>query len=148
MSRIAIHTITNKPWNLAQCAKNYAAAKIGGVTLWRHHFATNSPAEAGRILCDAGLVCTGLARAGFFPAQIPADRKTGIEDTRRAIDEAAGCGAPILVLVCGAVPGIPLTEARRQICDGIASCLPDARAAGVKLAIEPLHPMYVQIVPP
>ena len=48
----------------------------------------------------------------------------------------------MVVLVCGAAPGQSLVESRRQIRDGIAACLPHAAAAGVKLAIEPLHPMY------
>ena len=47
-----------------------------------------------------------------------------------------------VVLVCGAVPGLPLDEAREHIHDGIAALLPDCAAAGVKLAVEPLHPMY------
>ena len=46
------------------------------------------------------------------------------------------------MLVVGAVPGLPLDEARKQIADGIAACLPHAEAVGVKLSIEPLHPMY------
>jgi sugar phosphate isomerase/epimerase len=47
-----------------------------------------------------------------------------------------------VALVCGAVPGMPLAEARTQIQDGIAAIEPHARANRVKLAIEPLHPMY------
>jgi sugar phosphate isomerase/epimerase len=35
-----------------------------------------------------------------------------------------------------------LAGARAQVQDGIAKILPHARAAGVPLAIEPLHPMY------
>ena len=58
------------------------------------------------------------------------------------IDEAAALGAEMVVLVVGAVPGLPLAEARKQVQDGIASILPRAEAAGVQLAIEPLHPMY------
>jgi hypothetical protein len=65
-----------------------------------------------------------------------------VEDNLRAIDEAAACGAPVLVLVCGAVPGQSLAESRKQIAEGISECVGHARAAGVKLAIEPLHPMY------
>jgi sugar phosphate isomerase/epimerase len=61
---------------------------------------------------------------------------------RKAIDEAAAIAAPMVVLVCGAMPGMPLAEARRQIQDGIAALEPYARANRVKLAIEPLHPMY------
>ena len=47
-----------------------------------------------------------------------------------------------MVLVCGAEPRQSLTESRQQIQDGIAELLPYAEANGVKLAIEPLHPMY------
>lgn len=46
------------------------------------------------------------------------------------------------MLVVGAVPGMPLDEARRQVRDGIAACLDYAQAVDVKLSIEPLHPMY------
>ncbi len=46
------------------------------------------------------------------------------------------------MLVVGAVPGVPLEDARRHAADGIAAVLPHAASVGVKLAIEPLHPMY------
>ena len=51
-------------------------------------------------------------------------------------------GTGLIVLVCGADPAQPLEDSRKQIFDGISAVLPDAEAAGVKLAIEPLHPMY------
>jgi sugar phosphate isomerase/epimerase len=48
------------------------------------------------------------------------------------------------VILGGGMPAgsrdLPL--ARRQARDGIAAILPHARAAGVPLALEPLHPMY------
>ena len=62
--------------------------------------------------------------------------------TVRAIDEAAALGAPLVVLVCGAVPGQPLDVSRGQIREGIEAVLPHAQAAGVKLGVEPLHPLY------
>jgi sugar phosphate isomerase/epimerase len=46
------------------------------------------------------------------------------------------------VLVCGADSRQPLEKSREQIKEGILKILPQAKAAGVKLAIEPLHPMY------
>jgi sugar phosphate isomerase/epimerase len=58
------------------------------------------------------------------------------------VDEAAALGAPMIVLVCGADPGQSLETSRVQIQEGIESVLPYAIANGVKLAIEPLHPMY------
>lgn len=83
-----------------------------------------------------------LCRGGFFPALNASDRAKAIDDNRKAIEEAATIGAPIVVLVCGAKPDLPSSESRKQILDGIAAVLPDAEATGVKLAIEPLHPMY------
>ena len=61
---------------------------------------------------------------------------------RRCIDEAAAIGAEMVVLVVGAVPGMPMDHARQQVTEGIAAMLDHARAAKMKLAIEPLHPMY------
>ena len=69
-------------------------------------------------------------------------RQTAIDDNRRAIAEAHELGAPLVVLVCGAVPGQPLEDSRAQITEGIAAVLDDCKATGVKLGIEPLHPMY------
>ncbi|HEO69738.1 MAG TPA: sugar phosphate isomerase/epimerase, partial [Candidatus Hydrogenedentes bacterium] len=83
-----------------------------------------------------------LCRGGFFPGETAAKRQENIDDNKRAIDEAAAIGAPLIVLVCGAVPGMPLEEGRKQILDGIAAVAPYAEATGVKLSIEALHPMY------
>ena len=138
----SIHTITNKPWTVEQCIAQYAAAGVSGITLWRYNFESRDPAAVGRMIRDAGLTCTGLARGGFFPAATAAARTAAVDDNKRAIDEAAASGAPVLVLVCGAVPGQSLETSRGQITEGIAACVDHARAAGVKLAIEPLHPMY------
>jgi sugar phosphate isomerase/epimerase len=83
-----------------------------------------------------------LCRGGFFPATTAAGRQAAINDNLLAIEQAHAIGAPLIVLVCGAVPGQSLVESRKQIADGIAAILPAAEQAGVKLAIEPLHPMY------
>jgi sugar phosphate isomerase/epimerase len=142
LSRCAIHTMTTKPWSLAEAASRYAAAGVRGITVWRQHLPAGGPAEARRILDGSGLATVALCRGGFFPAVDAKARQAALDDNRKAIDEAAAIGAPLVVLVCGAVPGMPLIEARRQIADGIAAVLPHARACGVKLSIEPLHPQY------
>jgi sugar phosphate isomerase/epimerase len=142
LKTLALHTITTKPWSTEECIDNYAAAGIGGITFWRYSFDGRDPAAVGRQARDAGLEVVSVARGGFFPASDAADRQTAIDENRRAIDETAAVGAASLVLVCGAVPGIPLCDARTQIRDGISACLEHAEEAGVILAIEPLHPMY------
>lgn len=142
ISRLCIHTMTTKPWSLAEAIEGYVGAGVPAITVWRQHLEPYGAAESGRMLRASGLAVASLARGGFFPAFEAADRQKAIEDNKRAIDEAAEIGAPLVVLVCGAVPGMPLIEAREQIVDGIAAVLPHAESCGVKLSIEALHPMY------
>jgi sugar phosphate isomerase/epimerase len=98
--------------------------------------------QAGKMLRDGGMRVPALVRGGFFVAHDAAARQTAIEVNHRCIDEAAAIGAEMVVLVVGATPGIELGEARKQVAEGIAKVLEHARSASVKLAIEPLHPMY------
>ena len=66
----------------------------------------------------------------------------GRDRSVRALEEAAALKAPMLVLVCGADHGQSLEDSRDQIRDGIAALLPRAEELGIKLGVEPLHPMY------
>jgi sugar phosphate isomerase/epimerase len=142
LSQLCIHTITTKPWSIEEAAQNFSAAGVKGITVWRDALAGRNIKKTGELLRDSGLNIVSLCRGGFFPSTDPVKRKTAIDDNRRAIEEAAELGSPLIVLVCGADPSQSLDESRKQIRDGIAEVLPEARAAGVKLAIEPLHPMY------
>ncbi len=140
--RLCVHTITTKPWPLAEAVAQYQKADVSGITVWRDALSPYGLAEADRILKDSGLSVVSLCRGGFFPGETASQRQDAIDDNKRAVDEAAAIGAPMIVLVCGAVPGMPLREGRKQIAEGIAAVLPYAQEAGVKLSIEPLHPMY------
>ena len=138
LSKLCVHTITS----IEEAMDQYAAAGIGGVTVWRQWLDGREIAAVGDQLRERNLEIAALCRGGFFPATTTQDRETAIEDNRLAIREAAALGAPMIVLVCGAVPGQPLEESRKQIADGIAAVLPLAEEHNIKLAIEPLHPVY------
>ncbi len=142
LSRLAIHTQTNKPWTLEECLAGYSAAGVKGISVWRHVLEPMGALKAGEMIRAAGLESVALVRGGFFPAFEESDRQKSLDMNRECIDEAAAVGAPMVVLVCGAVPGMSLAEARKQIADGIEQVLPHAEQNDVVLAIEPLHPMY------
>lgn len=142
LSRLCIHTITTKPWNLEEAAKHFSAAGVSGITVWRDALARRNIRAAGNMLRDQGLQVVSLCRGGFFPSTDSGKRKAAIDDNRRAIQEAFDLGTDMLVLVCGADPGQSLEDSRAQIREGIETVLSDAAAAKVRLAIEPLHPMY------
>ncbi|MFW6255294.1 MAG: sugar phosphate isomerase/epimerase family protein, partial [Candidatus Sumerlaeota bacterium] len=142
LSRLCVHTMTTKPWDLAEAIDGYTKAGIGGITVWRQALEPQGVKESAKMLKDSPLEVVSLCRGGFFPAETTEGRQEAIDDNMRAIDEAVEIGAPLIVLVCGAVPGMPLAQARQQIGEGIAKVIPHAEECGVKLSIEPLHPMY------
>ncbi len=145
LSRLCIHSFTNKPWTLKECCEAYEQAGIPGISVWRNVLEGRSLTESKKILDDSGRTPVSLVRGGFFTGKTSAERSKALDDNRRCIDEAAAIGAPLVVLVCGATPGQSVQTDLAQIRDGVATLLPHAEANGVKLGIEPLHPMYADI---
>jgi sugar phosphate isomerase/epimerase len=136
--QLSLNTATvRKQWNLAQIIDGCARHGIRGIAPWRDQVAAMGLKEAVKAIRSHDLKVTGLCRGGFFTAK---DWKA---DNLRAIEEAHEFGAQCLVLVVGGLlPGSKdLIKSRKQVRDGIAEILPEARKAQVPLAIEPLHPM-------
>lgn len=142
LADFAVHTMTNKPWTLAECCEKYAAAGFGGISVWRNVIEPIGIAEAATIVKGSGLKVPALVRGGFFVSADAGKRRAAIDDNKVCVDEAAALGAEMVVLVVGAEPGISLADARQQVADGIGAYVDYAKQANVKLAIEPLHPMY------
>lgn len=142
LSRLCIHTATNRPLPLEALVDEYAAADVPAVTVWRDALEGRDVRAAGERIRNSGLAITSLCRGGFFVSPDERRRAEAIDENRAIIREAAELGAPLIVLVCGADPGVSLGEAHDQIRAGIEAVLPLAQEHDVKLAIEPLHPMY------
>lgn len=142
LSRLAIHTMTTKPWDLPTACAKYQNSGVSGIGLWRQWLEGRSLAESKQIMDDHGIKPVSLVRSGFYPYVTSSEKQAAFEDNVKALDEAAALGAPQVVLVCGAKPEISLPENRRHITEGIASLTEYASTVGVKLSIEPLHPMY------
>ena len=142
ISKLCIHTITTKPWSIEEAAKHFSAAGVKGITVWRDALDERNIHATGNMLREHDLTIVSLCRGGFFAHKDLSKRKAAIDDNKKAIDEAAQLGTSMIVLVCGADSTQSLEDSRKQIHEGIIEILPEASAANVKLAIEPLHPMY------
>src|SRR4051794_12582664 len=143
ISKLCIHTITTKPWSIEEAAKAFSAAGVKGITVWRDALEGRNICTTGNMLRERDLTIVSLCRGGFFAHKDLSKRKAALDDNKRAIEETAELGTSMIVLVCGADPLQCLEDSRKQILESIVEILPDASAVGVKLAIEPLHPMYV-----
>jgi len=142
LGKLCLHSITTKPWSIEEAAGKYAVAGIQWISVWREALEGREPNSVNRMLQDEGLEVASLVRGGFFASADRVKRGEAIEENLRALEEAAALKAPLLVLVCGADPSQSLEDSRDQIRDGIAALLPTAEELGIKLGIEPLHPMY------
>jgi sugar phosphate isomerase/epimerase len=140
--KCCIHSITLKRWSIEEQIDRLAGAGVKGITLWRQSVEGKNYSEIQDRIRKAGLTTVSYCRGGFFPGITSTDREKAIADNIKIIDEAAALGAPLVVLVCGSLPNQNLIESRKQIVAGIEQILPHAEKCGVKLGIEPLHPMY------
>ena len=155
VSRLSLNTATTKAWTLAEAVDGTVRAGLGAIGLWRDRVAEVGLAEAAARVGDAGLRVSSLCRGGFLTATDDAGRAAALEDNRAAIVEAATLGTSELILVVGGLPAasapggpaLPdgdrdLVAARRRVADRIADLVPFAREHGVRLVLEPLHPMF------
>ncbi len=141
LARLSLNTVTlREQWTLAQCIEACARHGIPFIDPWRDKIAELGLNAAIRHFKDAGIRPSGVCRAGLFTTGDPVAIR---DENRRAIDETAALGAHCLVTIPGGLPAgsRDLPGARARAADALAGLLPYARAAGVTLALEPLHPM-------
>ncbi|MBT1097313.1 sugar phosphate isomerase/epimerase [Streptomyces sp. Tu102] len=144
LSRFSINQMTVKQLSMPELVGECGRLGIGNVGLWREPVQSYGLEATAKLVRDAGLTVTTLCRGGFLTAIEPGERAKALDDNRLAVDEAAALGTDVLVLVSGGLPAgsRDLRGARERIADALGELGPYAEERGVKLAIEPLHPMY------
>ncbi|GAA3105074.1 sugar phosphate isomerase/epimerase family protein [Streptomyces echinatus] len=144
LARFSVNQMTVRQLSLPELADACRASGVGQVGLWREPVRAYGVEAAAKLVRDAGLTVTTLCRGGFLTALDPGERAAALADNRRAVDEAAALGTDTLVLVSGGLPpgSKDLRAARERVADALAELAPYAGDHGVRLAIEPLHPMF------
>lgn len=119
-----------------------AIARYGfaGIAPWRREMEGQNLKAVAKQIRDSGLQVTGYCRSTYIPANSRVEFEANITDNRLALNDAAELGAQSFVMVVGTLRD--LSSARAQVREGVAMLLEHARALNVKLALEPLHPVY------
>jgi sugar phosphate isomerase/epimerase len=141
LKRLSLNQATTKSWTLEEAVRGCERHGIRAIGVWRDKAEQAGLGVSAKLVHDSGLAVSSLCRGGSFPAATSSERKKRIEDNLRAIDEAAALKTDVLVLVCGAMVGRDLEGSREMVAEGIAAIVPYAMECGIKLGIEPLHPM-------
>jgi sugar phosphate isomerase/epimerase len=144
LSRFSINQMTVKQLSLPELTEACVRLGVPGVGLWREPVQAYGVEAAAKLVRDAGLAVTTLCRGGFLTALDPDRRAEALADNRAAIDECVTLGTDTLVLVSGGLPpgSRDLPAARERVADALGELAPYAGERGVRLAIEPLHPMF------
>lgn len=142
LKNLSLNQITTDNWSLKEAVEGCVRSNVPWISPWRHKVHEIGLSESKRIINDAGLKVSSLCRGGMFPASTLKQRQKNLDDNKTAIEEAAELGTDVLVLVCGPAPDRDIDTARKWVEEGIEQLAPFAESYGVKLGIEPLHPMY------
>ncbi|MGO4235541.1 sugar phosphate isomerase/epimerase family protein [Pseudarthrobacter sp. YAF2] len=143
-ARLSINSATTKKWTLAQVVEGCVNAGIPSIGPWRDRVAEAGLDKAARLIKDAGLRVSSLCRGGFLTAADAEGQAATLADNRAAILEAVALDTRELFLVVGGLaPGEKdVVAARQRVADRLADLVPFAAEHGVRLVLEPLHPMY------
>ena len=156
MNRLSLNTATCKYLSLEECVEAVVRGGLRHIGPWRDRVQEVGAERAAKIIADAGLSVSTLCRGGFITPRHPDQIAATMADNRRAIEEAATIGAPELVMVVGGLPASfppdqaapgdagdkDLVAARQRVADRLAELVPYARQHGVRLALEPMHPLF------
>lgn len=152
--RASLNTATVKHASLAEACDAAAAAGFGAVGPWRDVVQDVGASQAARIIADAGLRASSLCRGGFLTAADDAGVRAALDDNKLAIEEAATIGTTELVFVVGGLVGSTpggapapdadrdLVATRGRVADRIGDLVPFAAEHGVRIVLEPLHPIF------
>lgn len=144
VERLSLNTATTKRWTLREAVEGCVQAGIGAIGPWRDRVHEAGVEEAAAMVRGAGLEVSSLCRGGFLTAADAEGQAAALADNRAAVLEAEILGTRDLYLVVGGLPDgdRDVVAARARIADRLAELVPFARDHGVRLVLEPLHPMY------
>ena len=130
------HATVRQRADLVEFVRLCADRGLKTVSVWGDEIEKVGEATALQVLRDNGMSVAGYNRIGPFD-------RNGLACADRELERAARFGADHVFLFTGGLLEVDRTlhDARLRAEDTIAGLLEKARGYGVKLAIEPLHPM-------
>ncbi len=127
-------------WSVERVIDACAARGLGGIVFWRREIGGRA-VEIGNRVRAAGMQVTGLCRTPYL---VGPGAPLGMDEMKAALDMAAGLGAAVLTVVVGGVePGTRgVAQSLKIVTERLEQAVVQAADRGVKLALEPLHPVY------
>jgi len=141
---LSLNQATTRGYSLPETIAAASTVGIRHVGLWIEPVEEIGLAATKTLLADAGLSVSSVCRVGFVADKQGAALGAALEATRRAIDLSAELGRPMVTFIAGGLPAgdKDISAAALRVRDALETLVPYATDAGVRLALEPIHPLF------
>lgn len=140
LERLTVGHYMLRRWSVEDDVRGLERLGFRSISLASTKLAAYGAAKAIRLLRSSDLHVAHLGSYGRFGVE-PGTIRRGMDDVRRALGWLHALGGDVLVVISGGRDGAAWEDAARAYGDAYAALLPEAAAAGVRLAIEVIHPL-------
>lgn len=140
LDRLTIGHYMLRRWSLEDDVRGLERLGFRSISLASTKVAAYGAARAIRLLRGSELRVAHLGSYGRFGVERRTIRR-GMDEVRRALGWLHALGGDVLVVISGGRHGAPWEDAARAYTDAYAALLPEAASAGIRLAIEVIHPL-------
>ncbi len=143
-SRVAMHQTTTLRLPLEEELPLCHQAGIPGIGLSHLKLEELSVAEIVSELRGSQVQVSSVGVVGGFAKLYEHTYEDAIVQGLRLIHLAEAVRAPVVTVVAGPIAGHIRKQARRLLVDGLEELLPVAQACGVRLALQPMSPLFTE----
>jgi len=140
LDRLTIGHYMLRRWSLEDDVRGLERLGFRSISLASTKVAAYGAALAIRLLRASELRVAHLGSYGRFGVERRTIRR-GMDEVRRALGWLHALGGDVLVVISGGRHGASWEDAARAYTDAYAALLPEAASAGIRLAIEVIHPL-------
>jgi len=145
MRRVSVSQVTTLSWPFERDVAFYPTVGVHAIGVSVMKLDAIGVDRARAVLAASGLSVSCVTSSGWFPLDDDAGSAAALEKTRRHLDVAAAIGAETLFLLPGHAPSLSFEEQAARARPLLEALIPDAERAGVRLAIEPVSQLRVDL---
>lgn len=143
-ARLAVSQMTTYRWSLQQDLRHYHQLGCTHFAAWIRKIVDAGIEPAIRRIRESHLQVSSLTWAGGFTGTNGYSFDEAVCEARRAIRIASRIGAPSLTIISGSQNGHIRSHARRLLIDGLVELADFADMHSVRLALQPMHPLFAR----
>jgi sugar phosphate isomerase/epimerase len=144
--RISVSAITTRDWDFAADVAGYKAAGLDAIGVWRNKLEAVGVTNGAAILQEHELPAANLVAIANFIGEGSRLEDGSLDDARRGLDVAAEIETDCVIAVPGRLHGRSPERAADLAVEALSRLAPEAAAHGVRLALEPIHPDYMDFL--